>query len=286
MRTIEEVFSEKPQSTLYHYTSIGSLMDIVESKVLWASHIYYLNDSAEIVFASRLLKNLVDKRISKALLREEKEFLEQFHSWLETFITTPYHIFVFSLSEKGNLLSQWRSYTPHEKGVSIAFTPNFLTRKVQDQNLRIAKCLYERDEQETLMSELLNRMLITSSREKEEIKTSSFHVYMDKFRSDILKVFALIKDPAFKEECEWRIISQYYPKYTVPEIKFREGASMLVPYIEIKIGNKGTSELLFEQIIIGPTQHNNLSMSALSSYLSNKKVCSATASSAIPYREW
>lgn len=80
--------------------------------------------------------------------------------------------------------------------------------------------------------------------------------------------------------------SKYFPKYTVPEIKFREGASMLVPYIEIIIGNKKKAELLFERIIIGPTQHNNLSHSALSSYLSNKKVCNETASSEIPYREW
>jgi hypothetical protein len=109
---------------------------------------------------------------------------------------------------------------------------------------------------------------------------------MEKFRGDILQVFALIKNPSFREECEWRIISKYYPKYTVPEIKFREGASMLIPYIEIKIGNKNKTELLFERIILGPTQHNNLSHSALSNYLSNKKVCNKTVSSGIPYREW
>ena len=68
---------------------------------------------------------------------------------------------------------------------------------------------------------------------------------MEKFRCDILQVFALIKDPSFREECEWRIISKYYPKYTVPEIKFREGASMLVPYIEIKIGNKNKNRIAF-----------------------------------------
>ena len=292
MRTIDEVFSQKPQSTLYHYTGIGSLMGIIDSKVLWASHIYYLNDAAEIVFACRLLQDIVKKRASNGLPAEEKDFLDQFHSWLDNFITTAYHIFVFSLSEEGNLLSQWRSYSPHGKGVSIGFSPAFLLHKVQEQNLRIAKCLYERGEQEALMSDLLDRMLLTFSRERDLIDTTKFHPsqkyfsYMEKFRGDILQVFALIKHPSFKEECEWRIISQYYPKYTVPEIKFREGASMLVPYTEIKIGNTNSSELLFQRIILGPTQHNNLSMSALSSYLSNKKVCNETASSAIPYREW
>lgn len=291
MRTIEQVFSQKPQSTLYHYTGIGSLMSIVDSKVLWGSHIYYLNDAAEIVFACRLLRGLVKRRLTNAA-QDEKDFLSEFYSWLEGFTNTAYHLFVFSLTEEGNLLSQWRSYTPHGKGVSIGFSHPLLTKVIQKQNLIIAKCLYKWEDQQALMSDLLDRMLISFSREKDSIDTTKFHPtrkyfdFLEKFRGDILQVFALIKDPSFQEECEWRIISNYYPKYTVPEIKFREGASMLVPYIEIKIGNKNKTELIFERIILGPTQHNNLSHSALSSYLSNKRVCNETVSSGIPYREW
>lgn len=291
MRTIDQVFSQKPQSTLYHYTGIGSLIGIVDSKVLWGSHIYYLNDAAEIVFACCFLRELVKEKLSSAA-QDEKDFLSEFYSWLESFTTTAYHLFIFSLTEEGNLLSQWRSYTPHGKGVSIGFSPLLLAKVVQEQNLRIAKCLYKRDDQQGLMSDLLNRMLISFSQEKDSIDTTKFHPtqkyfnFLEKFRGDILQVFALIKDPSFQEECEWRIISKYYPKYTVPEIKFREGASMLVPYIEIKIGSQNKTELLFERIILGPTQHNNLSHSALSSYLSNKKVCNETVSSGIPYREW
>ena len=123
MRTIDQVFSQKPQSTLYHYTGIGSLMGIVDSKVLWGSHIYYLNDAAEIVFASRLLRELVNERFLSAT-SDKKDFLRQFYSWLESFTSTPYHLFIFSLTEEGNLLSQWRSYTPHGKGVRLRVFPS------------------------------------------------------------------------------------------------------------------------------------------------------------------
>jgi len=291
MRTIDEVFSQTPQSTLYHYTGIGSLTGIVDSGVLWASHIYYLNDSAEIVFACQLLQDLVKERIPGAP-QQEADFLREFHSWLGTFINTAYHLFIFSLTEEGNLLSQWRSYTPHGKGVAIGFAAQLLMKKVREQDLRIAKCLYERDDQRALMSDLLERMLISFDREVATINTAKFHPtqryfgFMEKFREDILQVFALIKNPAFREEREWRIISKYYDKYTVPEVKFREGDCMLVPYIEISIADKASRELLFESVILGPTEHNNLSHSALSSYLSNKKVCNETVSSGIPYREW
>lgn len=291
MKTIDEVFSQTPQSTLYHYTGIGSLLGIVDSGVLWASHIYYLNDSAEIVFACRLLQDLVKERTIGAS-QQEADFLDEFLSWLGTFTNTAYHLFVFSLTEEGNLLSQWRSYTPHGKGIAIGFEVHFLMKKIRKQDLRIAKCLYERDEQRALMNDLLERMLISFAREKATIDTSKFHPtqkylgFMERFRGDILQVFALIKNPAFREEREWRIISKYYAKYTVPEVKFREGACMLVPYIEIPIADKANPELLFERVILGPTEHNNLSHSALSSYLSNKRVCNKTVSSGIPYREW
>jgi hypothetical protein len=291
MRTIDEVFSQTPQSTLYHYTGIGSLIGIVNSRVLWASHIYYLNDSAEIVFACQLLQDLVEERIPGAP-QKEADFLGEFHSWLGSFINTAYHLFIFSLTEEGNLLSQWRSYTPHGKGVAIGFAAQLLMKTVQEHDLRIAKCLYERDEQRALMSDLLKRMLISSTREGDTINTARLHPtqryfeFMEKFRGDVLQVFALIKNPAFREEREWRIVSKYYAKYTVPEVKFREGACMLVPYIEIPIADEASGGLLFERIILGPTEHNSLSHSALSSYLSNKKVCNETVSSGIPYREW
>jgi len=59
-------------------------------------------------------------------------------------------------------------------------------------------------------------MLISFAREKSTIDTSRRHPtqkyfpFMEKFRGDILQVFALIKNPAFREEREWRIISKYF----------------------------------------------------------------------------
>lgn len=63
-------------------------------------------------------------------------------------------------------------------------------------------------------------------------------------------------------------------------------ASMLMPYIEIDLSVNDDAQALFEEVILGPSQHVNLSMSALSSYLSNKKVSNTTANSDIPFRKW
>ena len=54
-------------------------------------------------------------------------------------------------------------------------------------------------------------------------------------------------------------------------------------YIELGLGE---SRPLFKKVILGPSQHQNLSMSALSMFLGNKKLSNNTVNSGIPYREW
>jgi hypothetical protein len=289
MRTVEDLFKEAPDKTLYHYTGIGALLGIVENRKLWASHIYYLNDAAEIVHARDVLVKLIEKEKTSTT---EKDFLDLFQEWLKTFSKNAYHLFVFSLSEEPNLLSQWRSYTPHGKGVSIGFSSDLLLRVVKAQELRIARCLYDRHEQEELMLGLLQKMLISFRQLGLTQNTSKskffqkYHGFLERFRGDILQLFSVIKHPSFKEEREWRIIYKYYLKYTIPQIKFREGASMLVPYFEIDIDPNKDEKLLFDRVYLGPSQHNELSHSALSNFLSNKAVCNQTKSSGITYREW
>lgn len=289
MKTVDDLFEEPPEKTLYHYTGIGSLLGIVENRTIWASHIYYLNDSAEIIYARDILLEVIASR-SESLSKAEKDFLCLFKKWLKNFSSIAYYLFVFSLSEEPNLLSQWRSYTPHGKGVSIGFSSNLLLRVVKAQELKISRCLYDRQEQEELMLGLLKKMLISFGQLDLSNNSSNSSSYYEDFlgncRKDILQLFSIIKHPSFKEEREWRIITNYYQKCTIPQIKFREGASMLVPYFEINIDPNGNEKLLFEKVILGPSQHNELSYSALSDFLSNKAVCNKTKCSCIPYREW
>lgn len=293
MRTINELFSEEPPKILYHYTGITALIRISESKKIWASHIYCLNDTSEVIYAGHIMREAIFECFGDTTDKEEQLFLNTFFTWIfATFQDTMCDLFIVALTEEGNLLSQWRSYTPHGKGVSIGFEPGFLLRNIKSQNLRIAKCLYEASEQKELVHELLSKMLITFNQERELCNSSNFDSFqkywgiMNKFTGDFLQVFSIIKHPAFSEEKEWRIISPYFPSCTKPEIKFREGASMLVPYIEVDLSDIKEEETLFEEVYLGPTQHEKLSMSTLSNYLKSNKICNKITYSNIPYREW
>ena len=294
--SIEKVFNSPPQKSLYHYSSISALLGISKSERLWASNVYYQNDGKEIVYATELCKKFVAQNLSQ-FGNDYSDFLEQFCTWIEHFSTTAYNLFVFSLSEEESLLSQWRSYTPHGKGVSIGFSPSVVKMIAQTNSIKIAKCLYEKNEHIELINALLNKMITTFSQDCDGIDTQDrpehqrYHPYLEQFRGDILQAFAIIKHPAFGEEKEWRLISEYFPNYAAPEIKYREGASMLIPYIELKLERwhnlpQHSQPVFFESVYLGPSPHSNLSMHALHQFLSNNKIAHHTINSNIPYREW
>tara|TARA_R110002072_G_scaffold13418_12_gene56321 strand:+ start:90315 stop:91187 length:873 start_codon:yes stop_codon:yes gene_type:complete len=290
MRLIDSYFSATANRTLYHYTGVGSLMGIANAKSIWASNVYYMNDSKEIVHACDILKKVLLPRIAFGVIDSpENVFLKQLQDWIDSCRTTIYNIFVFSLSEEPSLLSQWRSYTPHGKGVSVGFSDHLLSSIAQDSDLRIAKCIYNLEEQRELLGSLIEELLVKFRQKQTTIDTSNshpsqcYHPFLEEFRGDVLQVLSVIKHHAFEEEREWRLISNYFPKYTIPSIKFREGASMLIPYIEI---NLGENKPYFQQVVLGPSPHQNLSMSALSMFLSNQNLCEKTSNCAIPYREW
>jgi len=290
MRELDDFFASSVGRTLYHYTGIGSLLGIVEHKRVWASHAYYLNDSREILHACDVLRSLVLKR-KEQRSDVDHEFLDQLHAWLKSFETNAYHVYIFSLSEEPSLLSQWRSYTPHGKGVSLGFSAATLNSMLRNDGFRIAKCRYADSEHRELLEALLDKLLITFNQRRHEIDVAKSHPsqkyfgFLEDYRNDFLQVLSVIKHPSFKEEAEWRVISPYYANYTVPEIRYREGASMLLPYIHLEV-HQDHSGPLFDEVLLGPSRDNDLSMSALGNFLSQKTAATRTVSSGIPFRKW
>jgi hypothetical protein len=290
MRRIEDFFQRASAQTLFHYTGVESLLGMARSEAIWASHVYYLNDSREIIHAcdllTRSLQRLLDQYAANA---EERSLLAQFGAWSKSYEREKYCLFVFSLSEEESLLSQWRSYTPYGKGVSLALGPATLTRLIEQNELRIGRCVYEPNEQFEILSSLTEKLILSFRRiqplpdEGADPPNTCYYHFLEQFRGEVLQVLALLKHEAFREEREWRLLSTYYPNYTVPEIKFRTGASLLVPYVELKLGSQRP---IFDRVMLGPTPHDDLSVNALSMFLSNSRLSATTVNGRVPYREW
>lgn len=290
MTQTKSLFLGSIDQTLYHYTGIGSLLGMASSNSIWASHAYYLNDAKEVLHACEVLNSAVEPRIvSCGLSAEEIDFARQLLMWVKGFQANRYSVFIFSLSEERSLLSQWRSYTPHGKGVSIGFSGELLSRLIRENGLRIARCIYDEQDQSEVLFSLFEELLVAFRQQKPSINPSHtpagthYFSFLEQFRNDVLQVLAIIKHHAFKEEREWRLISKYFEYYTDPKIEFREGASMLLPYIKLDLG---AQRPIFQTVILGPSPHEELSFSALHMFLAKNRLCNVTENSLIPYREW
>jgi hypothetical protein len=292
MLNTDSLLCNKVDQILYHYTGVDTLIGIAnaETKVLWASNVYFLNDSEEITYACNVINEILLPRMAFGNYQyPEDEFIKQLQILIKLCSLHTYNIFVFSLSENSSLLSQWRSYTPHGKGVSIGISARALHDLAQLNQLKIVKCVYDRVKQEEIINTLIDKLLMKFRHDNLSVDISkldswqSYHPYLDSFTEEILQVLSVIKHEAFKEECEWRLISPLYQGNTNKEIKYREGSSMLLPYIELQFGD---AKSIFEEVILGPSIQSKLSLTALSMFLDKNDLCYSTRYCDIPYREW
>jgi hypothetical protein len=109
-----------PPEVLYHYTSMAALLSIVDSERMRATHFRYLNDRSEIATMWKIVEKRLEERmaaggsaVAVGRLREVLDALKKRN------ISNEY---VASFSEKGDDLSQWRSYYRSGGGVSLGFT--------------------------------------------------------------------------------------------------------------------------------------------------------------------
>lgn len=268
MRHLDHYFARPRHDALYHYTGISSLLGIAKGKCVWAGSVRYMNDSEELLHAFDRLEEVLNQRVSTSPpLNPRYDFERQMLRWVEEMRdATDLHLFTFSLSEVPSLLSQWRSYTPHGKGVSIGFGQQLLTRVTADGRFKLGKCLYEEEAQNGLLETLLDHLWMkceaTPSLQQKNHLAPAWRYYgiFKENQSDIYRALALIKHRSFAEECEWRLISQLF--HGLEDCSFREGGTMLVPYKEIQL-NDVVTEPLFLSLTIGPTPHTDLSLAAL-----------------------
>lgn len=281
-----------PSLRLYHYTSLSGLYGITGSGVLWATNVHYLNDSAEIRYATRLLRQLAVERSADAEGPELK-CLTQLAEWIDHGFVLNHMLFVGSLTPNGNLLSQWRAYCPPGRGVSIGFNPDNLIDVADEQGFFFVECIYDQETHTTLVEQLLNDILRTANDMGEASRiakhpSQSYYECFETHEDHLLTIAAQLKHPAFAEEEEWRAISEVFRDLRHPAIKFRDGPSRLIPYRDFQLPKNETGAVATEHVYMGPCPEPNLSFSSLTAFLTNQGASPAhgATNSSIPWRTW
>ena len=267
------LYAHTPQGTLYHYTTFSGLMGIVKSGVLWASDIRYMNDSAELKHTANLIRAEISHRIANS--HPQPDLLNRFLDWITRRITNGHMVFAASFRSHGNLLSQWRGYSRIGKGVSLGFNAGTLQACADAQGFEFGKCIYDPEMQQQLIVKVVDAVeaLYHQSRPSdEETPEASYQKVFDRIESDLLRVAAILKHPAFQEEDEWRLVSPAITDYLSAPVNFREGSSMLVPFFEFRLTRDTSPAIALDHIYLGPTPNIDISMNSLTLFLNQHQI--------------
>lgn len=266
-----QLFDDAPASTLYHYTSFSGMTGIVSSGELRASDIRYMNDSAELRHTLELLKTHVTQRVIDGT--DHPRLLNQLLEWLSHRVVSGPMLFGASFRANGNLLSQWRGYSAHGKGVSLGFAPDHIRHCAGSQRFQVAKCLYSPEKQRRLIREVVDAIEITAMRLGENDDpaarhpTQSYYDVFEHIEGDLLRIAAILKHPSFEEEQEWRIVSPIIADSCDESVDFREGAAMMVPFYRFSLADAEGHHMRLDHVFLGPTNNVELSMNSLELYL-------------------
>ncbi len=266
-----------PPATLYHYTSADGLNGIFGSHSVWASSISYLNDEDEFGYAFRRMTKLL-----KALVRMRPEF----DHWLREVSdygarSAGVHIGVFSLSEEADQLSQWRGYAP--SGFTIGFSIHRLTELVEASGYTLVRCVYEIAEQRRLL-----KVLITDAVNQYDAATAggtapdvALNDYGYRLLVNTVRLAPILKNPAFAEEKEWRLISGVR-RADSGEWQIRTKGSHFVPYLVFSLGDRGATPIA--DVVVGPSPSMALAHLAMPSLFHAYRIAATARRSQLPYR--
>ena len=223
----ENAASERTPSgtTLFHYTSTGGLIGIIEQSLLWATSAYYLNDSSEVLYGYEILSEVLRGWISSCELTNDSLSLAMAQQLQDGFgnhllnrnIITPVYLACFC--EDGNLLSQWRAYS-ESGGYCLGFTAfgegPVLAIKPEPcvYTARWVKVEYERAEQMRRCREVLDRLLpileepgLGEALQKFDSSSQfGFEGFLRAISDVLVEEIVAFKSNAFEVEKEWRIV--------------------------------------------------------------------------------
>ncbi|SDE83373.1 DUF2971 domain-containing protein [Terriglobus roseus] len=293
---------------VYHYTSMETLLKIVESRSIWATCIDYLNDVTEYSF----YLEQVDRRLREFVKNGDSQSAF-FESYLKGRTGMGSGIirrrpFVASFSAEPDFLPQWRSYCPNGNGVCIGFRTNCLVRACFSDNevvrelnrpfhdVRFKQVVYGVSDDRRLDEEL-REFLSAAADFDNQIKNK---LGLDVIFQSILGFRASAqKHPAFKPEAEYRIVVDGLLDNSENLVRYRASRTTLVPYIKLNLPKKAIESIpLYESIselrsrdfihrvIVGPTPNMSLSTGALRSYFSGLGMSVNVEGSKVPYRDW
>ncbi|TVQ14627.1 MAG: DUF2971 domain-containing protein [Balneolaceae bacterium] len=301
--TLNSHIKESPPTHVYHYTSPGGLIGILKSKHIWATNIRFLNDFKELEEASDVASKVLNKMYKQKEYSKEKKLLNKM---LKNIHIAASRHYVCSFSEDPDSLSQWRAYSPHTGGYALGIPSSQLTNLATETGWYFIKCIYNESEKETIIREVIDSFILEFRNQRKNRSYLIIEKNLDtfetkialEFQSFLAQIGGIIKNKAFEEEREWRLISSVVIENKKNEqdeymIEFREGIGYAIPYFKFPLVTeknpnltKYNDEIL--RLTIGPTPQSKKEASHAAQFLLHRYlgVTIGHEHSIIPYKGW
>jgi len=272
------------EELLFHYCSTPTAFAILQSRTFRLSALSSANDSLEGRVLGRVFGQLLgETNLPPGVVDVASLIVEGYPNSTEGF--------ALCLSEKPDLLSQWRAYGSDGCGVAIGFSPEalkadygqvnfgsnfFELRKVayREAQLRqnlvpIVESFFEemarygdfikirdgitREQALAIMSER-GQNTANLIQGKNEASRDLLVQMLDLLAPLHFKVYDT-KPEYFHEECEWRVI-RYRHKVALPEIEYSADQHSIKPYIECLIADPAIKAI--REVVLGPKHKSSL----------------------------
>lgn len=256
--------------TLYHYCSVSTFYSIINKNSIWLSSLSLSNDYMEGKLATETVDRLLGK--SGMTVSNRDSIRHIIHATQRMFDGLG-----FCLSQHPDLLSQWRGYADDGQGFSIGFSKPYL-KKLSTQKsegnlcLKLCEAIYKPEKQEAALKKVFEKIKTIIDSEKFEeprlfsrdkmlynielLKNNWEHFINIAF--ELLPNLYTLKNIAFKEEDEWRLISHLLRNYESfrenhqwISVNFRVARNRLIPYQEICLEDIDEMKRINE-VYIGP----------------------------------
>ncbi|TIH32274.1 hypothetical protein D4765_15650 [Subtercola vilae] len=261
---------------------------MVGDNVLWASAMALMNDFRELRTGKKIFKQLRKTHVDDV----EEQIRGDFDAMIRTASKIdPYRTFVACASEQPDRLTMWRNYAG-EVGYAVALDstkPLYMRRQRPMTEEKIAasglldeeskqrlrddansgspkfewtRVVYKPDAQYLAAWKVLLDIeaAAAASAEGRQAKKGELYAMLD-----MATVISAIKDPAFEDETETRLVCNAAMYVDLMYLKHRPGKYGMIPYVELGLpkdpgqlvgdGPEPMGNLPIIEVIIGPTRY-------------------------------
>jgi hypothetical protein len=257
---VEDLRKKSVPQNLYHYSRVEGIYGIIEQQLLHASNVEFMNDASEITFGVsefdrvQMVSPIISRPTTGANLMTKAIF-----RYLIDHAERTIEAYAVCFCRQDDLLSQWRGYGSRDSMYSMKFSGSQLNRYVSPFCVLapIAYLPVARADRIWALIRRCNEVLDAAKIRAADVTPQNVRYLASSVQSSFALTVLLMKNDAFKEEKEWRLV--YSPSFlSQPErskvlVKTRGG--LAVPYVEIGAKrDKVSIDLPIRGLKVGPNQ--------------------------------